>query len=115
VTIQSQLPRLRGLFLLQKGWRGHFVFQSYSFCLAHISSVQSTRFEGILKMADGIRFFELNTGAKIPSMGFGTWQADPGIVGEVVTTAIKVFFFTFFISRRKMMMVKFLFTVKSIG
>ncbi|KAE8099339.1 hypothetical protein FH972_017329 [Carpinus fangiana] len=56
-------------------------------------------------MADGIQFFELNTGAKIPSMGFGTWQADPGIVGEVVTTAIKVFFFTFFISRRKMMMI----------
>lgn len=55
-------------------------------------------------MADGIRFFELNTGAKIPSVGFGTWQADPDIVGEAVATAIKVFFFTFFISRRTMMM-----------
>lgn len=74
--------------------------QSHSFCLTRISSVQYTRFEEILKMADRIRFFELNTGAKIPSVGFGTWQADPGLVGEAIATAIKVFFFSFFISRR---------------
>lgn len=54
-------------------------------------------------MADEIRFFQLNTGAKIPSIGLGTWQADPGIVGEAVASAIKVFFFTFFISHRMMM------------
>lgn len=43
-------------------------------------------------MADGIRFFQLNTGAKIPSVGMGTWRADAGRVGGALTTAIKVFF-----------------------
>ncbi|KAK3226297.1 hypothetical protein Dsin_006159 [Dipteronia sinensis] len=37
-----------------------------------------------------IRHFELNTGAKIPSVGLGTWQADPGVVGHAVDVAIKV-------------------------
>ncbi|CAM8973345.1 unnamed protein product [Rhodiola kirilowii] len=41
-------------------------------------------------MANAIRFFQLNTGAKIPSVGLGTWQADPGVVGEALTTAIKI-------------------------
>ncbi|CAM8980969.1 unnamed protein product [Rhodiola kirilowii] len=41
-------------------------------------------------MANAIRFFELNTGAKIPSGGLGTWQADPGVVGDAVTNAIKI-------------------------
>ena len=45
------------------------------------------------KMANEIRFFELNTGAKIPSVGLGTWQAqaDPRVVGDVIAHAIKVF------------------------
>lgn len=51
------------------------------------------------KMANEIRHFVLNTGAKIPSVGLGTWQSDPGVVGNAVAAAIKVFpnfsFFTF--------------------
>ncbi|CAI0427285.1 unnamed protein product [Linum tenue] len=41
-------------------------------------------------MAQARRSFELNTGAKIPSIGLGTWQAAPGVVGDTVTTAIKI-------------------------
>ncbi|KAJ6803660.1 aldo-keto reductase family 4 member C9-like [Iris pallida] len=33
--------------------------------------------------------FTLNTGAKIPSIGLGTWQAEPGLVGEAVIAAVK--------------------------
>ena len=36
------------------------------------------------------RHFVLNTGAKIPSVGLGTWQADPGVVGDAVYAAVKV-------------------------
>lgn len=32
----------------------------------------------------------LNTGAKIPSVGLGTWQSDPGVVGNAVYAAVKV-------------------------
>lgn len=41
-------------------------------------------------MANDIRFFQLNTGAKIPSVGLGTWQSDPGLVGNAVAAAIKI-------------------------
>ncbi|MED6111539.1 NADPH-dependent aldo-keto reductase, chloroplastic, variant 2 [Stylosanthes scabra] len=46
-------------------------------------------------MAEEIRFFELNTGAKIPSVGFGTFiglgqDQNPAALAEAVTNAIKV-------------------------
>jgi diketogulonate reductase-like aldo/keto reductase len=34
--------------------------------------------------------FVLSTGAKMPSIGFGTWQIDPDLVGNAVYTAVKV-------------------------
>ncbi|KAL7136405.1 hypothetical protein ABFS83_10G028200 [Erythranthe nasuta] len=42
-------------------------------------------------MANEILYFELNTGAKIPSVGLGTWQSAPGLVGvgQAVKAAIK--------------------------
>ncbi|EYU41763.1 hypothetical protein ABFS82_10G028400 [Erythranthe guttata] len=40
-------------------------------------------------MARAIRSFELNPGAKIPSVGLGTWKAAPGVVGDAITAAIK--------------------------
>lgn len=33
--------------------------------------------------------FTLNTGAQIPAVGFGTWQAGPGEVERAVETALK--------------------------
>ncbi|WRX25622.1 NADP-dependent oxidoreductase domain - like 10, partial [Theobroma cacao] len=41
-------------------------------------------------MASEIRFFELNTGAKIPSVGLGTWQSEPGLLGAAVAAAVKI-------------------------
>ncbi|CAN1135123.1 NADPH-dependent aldo-keto reductase, chloroplastic [Linum perenne] len=34
--------------------------------------------------------FKLNTGASIPAIGLGTWQAAPGLVGAAVEAAIKI-------------------------
>ncbi|KAK9154369.1 hypothetical protein Sjap_001849 [Stephania japonica] len=40
--------------------------------------------------SDSVLRFELNTGAKMPAVGLGTWKADPGAVGEVVIAAVKI-------------------------
>ncbi|XP_058109468.1 NADPH-dependent aldo-keto reductase, chloroplastic-like isoform X1 [Magnolia sinica] len=40
-------------------------------------------------MSNGIRYFALNTGAKIPSVGLGTWQSSRGEVADAVIAAVK--------------------------
>lgn len=51
-------------------------------------------------MADKIRSFELNTGAKIPSVGLGTYGAKHGVIQNTVVTAVKVTpLFSFFLFR----------------
>ncbi|RHN59099.1 putative oxidoreductase [Medicago truncatula] len=46
--------------------------------------------------SEELRFFELNTGAKIPSVGLGTWLAEPGVVYDAISTAVNVSFFLIF-------------------
>lgn len=41
-------------------------------------------------MEEEFRFFRLNTGAKIPSLGLGTWAAAPDVFGDAIATAVKV-------------------------
>lgn len=39
--------------------------------------------------AGGPLLFELNNGRRIPSVGLGTWQADSGVVGDIIVAAVK--------------------------
>jgi diketogulonate reductase-like aldo/keto reductase len=41
---------------------------------------------------DSQQHFDLNTGAKIPAVGLGTWKASSGVVGDAVVAAVKVIF-----------------------
>ncbi|XP_020261293.1 uncharacterized protein LOC109837450 isoform X4 [Asparagus officinalis] len=47
-------------------------------------------------------FFELNTGAKDPVVGLGTWQADAGGIRGVVIAVVKFHIITLYISIRKL-------------
>eukprot|EP01113_Clastostelium_recurvatum_P047230 TRINITY_DN838_c0_g1_i1.p1 TRINITY_DN838_c0_g1~~TRINITY_DN838_c0_g1_i1.p1 ORF type:complete len:301 (-),score=75.52 TRINITY_DN838_c0_g1_i1:86-988(-) len=40
-------------------------------------------------MASSLPSFTLNSGHTIPSLGFGTWKADPGVVGKSVKIALE--------------------------
>ncbi|KAL5550279.1 hypothetical protein UlMin_000455 [Ulmus minor] len=39
---------------------------------------------------EAIRFFELNNGTKIPSVGLGTYKIDLSRIGDAISTAVKV-------------------------
>lgn len=52
----------------------------------HIKHPKDTEHRAI--MTD--QHFTLNTGAKIPAVGLGTWQSDPGQVKDAVAHALKV-------------------------
>ena len=41
-----------------------------------------------MSLAEKVPLVELNDGTKMPIVGLGTYQAEPGVVGQVITTAI---------------------------
>ena len=47
-------------------------------------------------MASQISSFPLNTGANIPSLGLGTWQATEGLLTNAIPAALKVLSYIFF-------------------
>ncbi|KAM0991320.1 hypothetical protein ACFX2C_009719 [Malus domestica] len=59
-------------------------------CLTETQSASTQTEREKLKMANAILFFELNTGAKIPSVGLGTYRADTHVVSDVIAAAIKI-------------------------
>jgi hypothetical protein len=40
--------------------------------------------------AESVPRIKLSTGASIPAVGLGTWQSEPGLVGQAVKEAVKV-------------------------
>ncbi|KAJ0671523.1 hypothetical protein HanOQP8_Chr13g0486441 [Helianthus annuus] len=63
-------------------------YTSYKLLYSYYSSLTFAVLHN--KMANGIRFFELFNKTKIPSVGLGTWQSEPGLVGDAVSAAIKI-------------------------
>lgn len=75
---------------------------TFSTCLLLSSFLSTSLLEGSVifafsgidcrtnKMSGGNHFFELNTGAKIPSIGLGTWNADHGLISDALTAAVLV-------------------------
>uniref|UniRef100_A0A452Z984 NADP-dependent oxidoreductase domain-containing protein n=3 Tax=Aegilops tauschii subsp. strangulata TaxID=200361 RepID=A0A452Z984_AEGTS len=58
-----------------------------SLCYTYISSSPSWVF--LTKEAKMAGSFALNTGASIPSVGLGTWQIKPEVVGDTIYAAVK--------------------------
>ncbi|KAM1529607.1 hypothetical protein ACFX1Z_018791 [Malus domestica] len=55
----------------------------------HRAMVYAQRMKKMGENKSETLYFDLNTGAKIPSVGLRTWNAEPGVVGQAVVAAVK--------------------------